>query len=64
MALGLEREEIVGCLAQSGNRLTLNQFRQCIDDRSTGAVRISFGIASTFPDALSVLRFFQEFVEP
>ncbi len=64
MALGLEREEIVGCLAQSGNRLTLNQFQQCIDDRSTGAVRISFGIASTFQDALSVLRFFQEFVEP
>ena len=63
MALGLEREEIVGCLAQSGNRLTLNQFQQCIDDRSTGAVRISFGIASTFQDALSVLRFFQEFVE-
>jgi selenocysteine lyase/cysteine desulfurase len=64
MALGLEREEIVGCLAQSGNRMTLNQFQQCIDDRSTGAVRISFGIASTFQDALSVLRFFQEFVEP
>jgi selenocysteine lyase/cysteine desulfurase len=64
MALGLERDEIVGCLVKSGNRLTLDQFQQCIDDRSTGAVRISFGIASTFADAHTVLRFFQEFVEP
>jgi len=64
MALGLERDEIVGCLVKSGNRLTLDQFQQCIDDRSTGAVRISFGIASTFEDAHTVFRFFQEFVEP
>ena len=55
---------IAGCLVKSGNRLTLDQFQQCIDDRSTGAVRISFGIASTFTDAHTVFRFFQEFVEP
>jgi len=63
LAMGLERDEIVGCLAQSGNRMTVDQFQQCIDDKSTGAVRISFGIASTFGDALTVLRFFQEFRE-
>ncbi len=63
MALGLEREEIVGCLAQSGNRMTVDEFHQCIDNKSTGAVRISFGIASTFQDALTVLRFFQGFRE-
>ena len=61
LAMGLERDEIVGCLAQSGNRMTVNEFQQCIDDKSTGAVRISFGIASTFEDAITVLRFFQEF---
>jgi selenocysteine lyase/cysteine desulfurase len=63
MAMGLEKDEIVGCLTRSGNRLTLDQFQQCIDDKSTGAVRISFGIASTFKDAYSVFRFFQEFKE-
>jgi selenocysteine lyase/cysteine desulfurase len=63
MAMGLERDEIVGCLVQSGNRMTVDEFRQCIDDKSTGAVRISFGIASTFKDAFTVLRFFQEFTE-
>jgi len=63
LAMGLERDEIVGCLAQSGNRMTVDQFQQCIDDKSTGAVRISFGIASTFHDALTVSRFFQEFRE-
>jgi selenocysteine lyase/cysteine desulfurase len=63
LAMGLERDEIVGCLAQSGNRMTVDQFQQCIDDKSTGAVRISFGIASNFEDALTVFRFFQEFRE-
>lgn len=63
LAMGLDRDEVVGCLVKSGNRLTLDEFRQCIDDKSTGAVRISFGIASTFEDARTVVRFFQEFSE-
>jgi selenocysteine lyase/cysteine desulfurase len=63
LAMGLERDEIVGCLAQSGNRMSLDQFQQCIDDKSTGAVRVSFGIASNFQDAQTVLRFFEEFQE-
>ncbi|NNM05242.1 MAG: aminotransferase class V-fold PLP-dependent enzyme [Gemmatimonadetes bacterium] len=63
MAMGLERDEIVGCLTRSQDRMTLDQFQQCIDDKSTGAVRISFGVASTFEDASKVLQFFQEFQE-
>ncbi len=63
LAMGLARDEVVGCLVKSGNRLTLDQFRQCIDDKSTGAVRISFGIASNFEDARTVLKFFEEFRE-
>jgi selenocysteine lyase/cysteine desulfurase len=61
VAMGLGREEIVGCLVQSGNRMTLDQFQQCIDGKSTGAVRISFGLASTFQDALTVFRFLKGF---
>jgi molybdenum cofactor sulfurtransferase len=63
LALGLERDEIVGCLVQSGNRMTVDEFRQCVDGKSTGAVRVSFGVASNFADALTVLRFFREFRE-
>jgi selenocysteine lyase/cysteine desulfurase len=63
MALGLARDEIVGCLVQSGNRMTVEEFRQCIDGKSTGAVRVSFGVASTFADALTVRRFFESFRE-
>ncbi len=64
LAMGLQRDEIVSCLVQSGNRMTVDEFRQCVDGKSTGAVRISFGVASTFADALTVLRFFQGFREP
>jgi len=59
MALGLEKGEILTCLRQSNDRMTLHEFQQCIDGKSTGAVRISFGIASNFSDALTVLRFFR-----
>ena len=62
MAMGLERGEILTCLRQSGDRMSLNEFQQCIDGKSTGAVRISFGVGSTFADALMVLRFFQSFL--
>jgi selenocysteine lyase/cysteine desulfurase len=62
-ALGLERDEVVSCLHQSGNRMTLDEFQQCIDGKSTGAVRISFGVGSNFQDALTVLEFFREFRE-
>jgi len=62
MALGLERGEILTCLHQSGDRMTLNEFQQCIDGKSTGAVRISFGVGSNFADALTVYRFFQGFL--
>jgi len=63
MAMGLGRDEIVGCLTRSGNRMTLGQFQQCIDGKSTGAVRVSFGIASNFRDASRVLRFLRGFQE-
>jgi molybdenum cofactor sulfurtransferase len=63
MALGLERGEILTCLHQSGDRMTLDEFRQCIDGKSTGAVRVSFGIASNFADAITVREFFKGFLD-
>jgi len=63
VAMDLERDEIVGCLVQSGNRMTMDQFQQCIDDKSTGAVRVSLGIASNMSDVETVMRFFSAFRE-
>ena len=37
MALGLERGEVLSCLSQSGDRMTMGEFQQCIDGKSTGA---------------------------
>ena len=63
MALGLEREEVLTCLHESGDRMTLDEFRQCIDGKSTGAVRVSFGVASNFADAHTVREFFRSFLD-
>lgn len=63
LALGLERGEVMTCLHRSGDRMNLEEFQQCIDGKSTGAVRISFGVASDFGDALTVFRFLEGFRE-
>jgi molybdenum cofactor sulfurtransferase len=63
MALGLTKDEIVTCFTRADSRMTFNEFRQCIDEKSTGAVRISLGIASNFADAASFVQFLKSFRE-
>ena len=46
------------CFAQS-LRMTKDDLRLCIDPKTTGAVRVSLGLASNFADA----RRFVEFAE-
>ena len=57
MALGLSRDELVGCFGQRPDGMTYEEFRTCIDDKGTGAVRVSLGIASNFADVEAFLRF-------
>jgi molybdenum cofactor sulfurtransferase len=59
IALGISRDELATCFTSPGHakRLTIDDFRDCIDGKSTGAVRISFGIASDFGDARAFLEF-------
>jgi len=61
MALGLQRDEIVTCFSQGTRSMTLDQFRQCIDGKSTGAVRMSVGLVSNFSDVETALDFLREF---
>lgn len=39
------------------DRLTFEDFRRCIDTKSTGAVRVSLGLASNFRDIQRFLCF-------
>ena len=60
-ALGLRAEELSACFHRAEeehrSRFTLEDLRMCIDAKSTGAVRASFGIASNFADAWRFLEF-------
>ena len=38
-------------------------FRRCIDDKSTGAVRVSVGLVSTFADAHALIAFARQFID-
>ncbi len=67
LALGLSKGELFHCMREVGDdvaHITYDDFRRCIDDKSTGAVRVSFGWASTFADAEAFLSFAREMRDP
>ena len=59
MALGISRVELDVCFHGPGHeqRLTLDDFRLCIDGKNSGAVRISVGMLTNFNDVQAVLGF-------
>ncbi|HLO33205.1 MAG TPA: aminotransferase class V-fold PLP-dependent enzyme [Anaerolineales bacterium] len=59
VALGISRVELDVCFTQPGHeqRLTVDDFRHCIDGKSSGAVRISVGMATNFNDVQGFLAF-------
>jgi selenocysteine lyase/cysteine desulfurase len=63
LALGLSGPEISGCFTRSGRRMTYDDFRRCVNDKSTGAVRVSLGLASSFADVFAFVDFARELVE-
>jgi selenocysteine lyase/cysteine desulfurase len=62
-ALGISEAELSACFSGNPSSFTLDDFRQCIDDKSTGAVRISFGLVSNFADAYHFMQFASRFVD-
>ncbi|MCS7043398.1 MAG: aminotransferase class V-fold PLP-dependent enzyme [Bryobacteraceae bacterium] len=66
-ALGLRAEQLRSCFSRpevrAASRFTLDDLRLCIDAQSTGAVRVSFGIASNFEDAWRFLEFARSLLE-
>jgi molybdenum cofactor sulfurtransferase len=59
VALGLSRVELDVCFNGPGheNRLSVDDFRLCIDGKSSGAVRISVGMVTNFNDVQAFLSF-------
>jgi len=64
IALEISKPELVACFTRPGHdqRLTLDDFRLCIDSKSSGAVRISIGMVTNFEDVEAFLRFAQSLV--
>ena len=59
VALEISRVELDVCFTKPGNedRFTVDDFRLCIDGKSSGAVRVSVGMVTNFNDVQGFLAF-------
>jgi len=59
IALGISRVELDVCFTRPDHedRLSIDDFRKCIDGKSSGAVRISVGMVTNFNDVQAFLAF-------
>ncbi len=55
-ALELSKSELSACFGDHTN-LTLDDFRLCLDGKSTGAVRVSLGLVTNFADVYRFVQF-------
>jgi molybdenum cofactor sulfurtransferase len=62
LALGISSDEMKTCFARSPERMTYDDFRRCVDGKSSGAVRVSLGLASSFADVATFLDFARGFL--
>ena len=61
-ALGFTREDLAPCFRDK-ERLTFEQFLQVIDGKTTGALRASIGLVTTFADVYKYVRFAETFID-
>jgi selenocysteine lyase/cysteine desulfurase/LmbE family N-acetylglucosaminyl deacetylase len=62
VSIGLSEEEMADAF-RNKDRLNLDEFVQIIDGKTTGAVRASLGLASTFEDVYRFAQFARTFVD-
>jgi molybdenum cofactor sulfurtransferase len=64
IALGITGTELSSCFRQPEHdtHLTIDDFRLCIDGKSTGAVRVSLGVASNLADVEAFITFAETFL--
>jgi len=63
VALGISEGEMLACFGRSPGRMEYEDLRRCIDGKSSGAVRVSFGLVSNFDDANAMVEFARELLE-
>jgi hypothetical protein len=63
MALGLSADELTSCFTRKEDRLTIDEFRRCIDAKSTGAVRVSTGLVTNPADVNAFLLFAHNIID-
>ncbi len=65
IALGITGTELASCFHQPEHEthLTVEDFRLCIDGKSTGAVRVSLGLVTNLADVESFIEFARTFVK-
>ncbi len=61
MALGLSADELTSCFAIKTN-FEYQDFRTCLVEKSTGAVRVSLGLVSNFDDVYKMVKLAESFV--
>jgi selenocysteine lyase/cysteine desulfurase len=61
-ALGFTREDLAPCFRDK-DRLTFEQFLHVIDGKTTGALRASIGLATTFADVYKYSQFAEAFID-
>jgi selenocysteine lyase/cysteine desulfurase len=64
IALGITGTELASCFHQPEHEthLTIDDFRMCIDGKSTGAVRVSLGLVSNLADVDAFVAFAESFL--
>jgi len=62
-AFGIFDQELSSCSPQSSTSPTMDDFREIISDKSTGAVRISIGLVSNFADVYAFACFARNFID-
>lgn len=62
MALGLSADELTSCFAIKTN-FEYQDFRSCLAEKSTGAVRVSLGLVSNFNDVYQMVRLAESFID-
>ncbi len=62
VALGFTRDDLLPCFLDK-EKLTYEQFLHVIDGKTTGALRASLGLATTFADVYTYLQFARTFID-
>jgi selenocysteine lyase/cysteine desulfurase len=63
IALGISGEKVASCFRRSDATMSTDDFRRCIDEKSTGAVRVSLGWSSTFADVHAFVELLRTFLD-